>query len=103
MAQEVQYIYEVIQLIWSGSVIRIQISLTPTLMIISSYQSYCSETGLEAKRPWIQFGVLPLCRARQSMLKGGDFKINRRTCHFTTTFKESIALRQSIVQKNHFE
>lgn len=52
MAQETQCIYEVIQLIWSGSVIRIQISLTPMLMIISSYQSYGSEAELEVRGPW---------------------------------------------------
>lgn len=38
MGEEVQYIYEVIQANLKGSVIRIQVSLTPLLMIISSHQ-----------------------------------------------------------------
>ena len=103
MGEGIQYIYEVIQPIWRGSVIRIQVSLIPMLTIISSHQLLLrSRTGgqMSLDSTWC-FTIMP-CNT-SSVLKRGHFKINRRTCDFTTTFKESIALRWSIVQKNQFK
>ena len=87
------------QLIWNGSVVRVQISLTQCLWLF--HHGNLTARGQSWKSDVLgpRVGFCHYAPYHRAVLKRGHFRINWRTCHYTTTFKEFICLRWSYSRK----